>query len=352
MQYTLKNKPSDFIVVEDMDIEHSGNGEHLWLWVEKQNLTTDVAKSLLGKAFDVQLRNVSAAGKKDRHAVTRQWVSLQLPGKAPGLVEEASQILEAFFAEKPLYEGESLVILEAAVHSKKCQTGCHKGNRFEIVVETEQAINDEQLSSAASTITAQGFPNAFGDQRFGRDKVGLPEVDAALCKIHPKTKPGRLKPKESWTCSQARSVLFNAVLEFRQEKGLWDKAVLGDVMNLSGSQSCFCVGEDEDLGAIQSRIDEGDIIPTGPLFGRVNPQMQPSAEIGEIEAEVWSRLSPQAQKTLLNLQSASRRPLWVKAKALCVEVVDAGFKTTFWLPKGAYATECVDAIVKSYQQMA
>ena len=63
MQYTLKNKPSDFIVVEDMDIEHSGNGEHLWLWVEKQNLTTDVAKSLLGKAFDVQLRNVSAAGK-------------------------------------------------------------------------------------------------------------------------------------------------------------------------------------------------------------------------------------------------------------------------------------------------
>ncbi|KEZ72837.1 pseudouridine synthase, partial [Pseudomonas syringae pv. syringae FF5] len=78
----LKATAEDFQVDEVLDIPLSGDGEHLWLWVEKRGLNTEEAARRLARAAGVQLRTVSYAGLKDRQALTRQWFSIQLPGKA------------------------------------------------------------------------------------------------------------------------------------------------------------------------------------------------------------------------------------------------------------------------------
>src|SRR5690606_21581466 len=78
----LKAVAEDFQVDEVLDIPLAGAGEHLWLWVEKRGLNTEEAARRIARAAGVPLKLVSYAGLKDRQALTRQWFSLHLPGKA------------------------------------------------------------------------------------------------------------------------------------------------------------------------------------------------------------------------------------------------------------------------------
>src|SRR3990167_4271645 len=78
----LKAVAEDFQVDEVLDIPLAGEGEHLWLWVEKRGLNTEDAARRIARAAGVPLRMISYAGLKDRQALTRQWFSLHLPGKA------------------------------------------------------------------------------------------------------------------------------------------------------------------------------------------------------------------------------------------------------------------------------
>src|SRR5512145_903179 len=96
----LKAIAEDFQVDEVLDIPLSGQGEHLWLWVEKRGLNTEEAARRLARAAGVSQRNISYAGLKDRQALTRQWFSLHLPGKADPDLSGA--------------EGHSLSILKSA----------------------------------------------------------------------------------------------------------------------------------------------------------------------------------------------------------------------------------------------
>ena len=73
----LKATAEDFQVDEVLDIPLSGQGEHLWLWVEKRGLNTEEAARRLARAAGVSQRNISYAGLKDRQALTRQWFSLR-----------------------------------------------------------------------------------------------------------------------------------------------------------------------------------------------------------------------------------------------------------------------------------
>jgi tRNA pseudouridine13 synthase len=112
----LKACAEDFQVDEVLDIPLSGEGEHLWLWVEKRNLNTEEAARRLAKAAGVPLRTVSYAGLKDRQALTRQWFSLHLPGKADPNLSAA--------------QNDTLSILKQTRHSRKLQRGAHSANGF------------------------------------------------------------------------------------------------------------------------------------------------------------------------------------------------------------------------------
>lgn len=112
---------------------------------------TEEAARRLARAA-VPQRNISYAGLKDRQALTRQWFSLHLPGKADPDLSAA--------------EGETLAILKAVRHSRKLQRGAHSANGFTLRL-TGLKADCKLLEQRLQSIREQGVPNYYGLQRFG-----------------------------------------------------------------------------------------------------------------------------------------------------------------------------------------
>ena len=189
----LKAIAEDFQVDEVLDIPFSGDGEHLWIWVEKRGLNTEEAARRIAKAAGVPLRTVSYAGLKDRQALTRQWFSVQLPGKADPDLTAA--------------ENDTLKILKTTRHKRKLQRGAHSANGFTLRL-TQFAGDKDAIEQRLQLIAKQGIPNYFGAQRFGHDGGNV--VDArswAARKALPEQRNVR-----SRLLSTARSFLFNNCL--------------------------------------------------------------------------------------------------------------------------------------------
>ena len=79
----IKQRPEDFLVDETAAYQPSGEGDHLYLFVEKRNLSTLEAARVLAGHFGVPPDSVGFAGMKDRVAITRQLFSVYAPGKKP-----------------------------------------------------------------------------------------------------------------------------------------------------------------------------------------------------------------------------------------------------------------------------
>ena len=118
----IRVAPEDFDVTELDGFEASGAGEHLLLVIEKRGMNTAFVARRLAEWAGVDERAIGYAGLKDRHAVTRQRFSVQLPGReAPGL---------DLLAFEDAASGEALRVLDAVRHSRKLPRGALAGNRF------------------------------------------------------------------------------------------------------------------------------------------------------------------------------------------------------------------------------
>lgn len=241
----LKETAEDFQVDEVLDIPLSGDGEHLWLWVEKRGLNTEEAARRLARAAGVQLRTVSYAGLKDRQALTRQWFSIQLPGKADPDLSAA--------------QDDTLSILKSGRHRRKLQRGAHAANGFTLRL-TRLEADRPALDARLESIRQHGIPNYFGAQRFGHQGGNLGEArDYAARQALPEQRNVR-----SRLLSTARSYLFNRVLAARVADGSWQRAQVGDLLAFTDSRSFFPAGEAE---CSDPRLAILDLHPTGPQWG-------------------------------------------------------------------------------------
>ena len=68
----FKTTPQDFEVEEVPAYEPSGEGPHLYLWVEERDASANWALRQIAKYFGVDKRDIGRAGLKDRQAVTRR----------------------------------------------------------------------------------------------------------------------------------------------------------------------------------------------------------------------------------------------------------------------------------------
>ena len=241
----LKATAEDFQVDEVLDIPLADEGEHLWLWVEKRNLNTEEAARRLARAAGVPVRAISYAGLKDRQALTRQWFSLHLPGKADPDLARA--------------QDDTLQILKQARHRRKLQRGAHSANGFTLRL-TGLMADRQALDARLSSIKAAGVPNYFGTQRFGHEGNNLEH--ALHCARENKLPEQR--NLRSRLLSSARSYLFNQVLAARVADGSWQQARVGDLLAFTDSRSFFPAGEAE---CSDPRLGELDLHPTGPLWG-------------------------------------------------------------------------------------
>ena len=73
--------PEDFVVHEELGFEPGGGGEHAFLHLEKRGLDTAYLVQRVSSLSGVHPRDIGFSGMKDRHAVTRQWLSVRLAGR-------------------------------------------------------------------------------------------------------------------------------------------------------------------------------------------------------------------------------------------------------------------------------
>jgi tRNA pseudouridine13 synthase len=320
---TIRTQAEDFCVDEIPAFTPDGQGEHVLLHIEKKNTNTDWLAGQLARFVDVPRKDVSYAGLKDRNAVTTQWFSIRLAGKAE--------------PDWALFSLENTKILEHVRHQRKIRRGALKGNHFKIIIRDLQG-NLDTLEKRLQRVSEEGVPNYFAEQRFGRNDANLQQAEAMFSGKRIKD-----RNKRSMYLSAARSFLFNLILSHRVENKNWNQAITGDAMQLSGSNSFFCVEEIDDV--ICQRVDKLDIHPTAVLWGKGELATQDAAK--QIEESIV-QAHPDFEKGLIKMGLEQSR----RALRLCVENMewrqnkqDNTLQISFILPAGSYATSVLREIL-------
>lgn len=312
----LRVSPEDFQVTELPLVEPAGAGEHAWLLVRKRLENTEAVARRLAGVAGVAPRQVSYAGLKDRNAVTEQWFSVHLPGRP-----------------EPDWRGfnsDSVSLLRQSRHPRKLRRGALRGNAFRLCVRKVRGDSDE-LEQRLRQIAAEGVPNYFAEQRFGRGAGNLQTAERLFAGT-----AGRLsRHRRGLALSAARAFLFNQVLGERVRTRSWNRALPGEALQLSGSHSWF-VAEAVDP-ELEQRLCVMDVQPTGPLVGAGDTPVRGSCrELEErilVPYESWcaglARAGLRQERRALRLAVDSLEWAWPQPD--CLELA-------FSLTAGAYAT--------------
>ena len=359
---TYKAHTTDFIVNELLPLEFTGEGEHLWIHIQKSGMNTAYLAKLLSEWAEIPLRDVGFSGLKDRHALTTQWFSLRIPKK---------QLPDSEFAPVDIGANESITILEQQWHNKKLNRGTHRANQFIITLRDIEFVgfdtpspSSEQLLSAKQAveqhlmiISQSGVPNYFGPQRFGRSGNNIREALSLFARPVPEARPpsnkGKRKrvPREQNTMelSAARSLIFNEILAARVRDGSWNHGLAGEVFNLDGSGSIFASDEIDDT--LRARLESGDIHPTAVLWGTGNEKV--SGKAAAMETDIVAH-SPLLTQLAIGLEQrdikAQRRALRLPIEALSWEWQDTEGSQililNFTLTTGSFATSVLASLVQ------
>ncbi len=316
----IRTAPEDFFVEELPAFGPTGEGEHLLLTIEKRGMNTGFVARELARWAGVAEHAVGFAGQKDRHAVTVQRFSVQLPGReAP---------------DPALLERDGLRVLAQARHRRKLSRGALAGNRFVLVLR-EVAGDRDAIQVRLEQVAAQGVPNAFGEQRFGH---GGGNVGKALAMFAQGARGARMgREQRAMLLSAARSALFNRVLAARVADGSWNRGMEGEVWMLSGSRSVF--GPEPWSEALAHRLEAFDIHPSGALWGRGGLRSEGACrelELAALDGAESVALRDGLERAGLEQE---RRALRVRPDGLAWAWPDASsLQLSFSLPPGSYAT--------------
>jgi tRNA pseudouridine13 synthase len=287
----IRSKAEDFVVKENLAFEPAGVGEHVFLQIEKTGENTDYVARQLARFANVRQRDVSFAGLKDRHAVTTQWFSVWLPGKAD--------------PDWTQFETDSMKVLQTVRHARKLKRGVLSGNSFKLTIRDWQGDKDKTIQQFEA-MEANGIANYYGPQRFGNEGQN---VNKALA-MFAGAKAGR--EQRSLYLSAARSYLFNQILACRVTQKNWNQPVAGDTYQFDLSHSCF-KSELPDTEIIR-RLTIKDIHPTGALWGKGDAGV--SADTLNLEQDIIDIYPLLAQGLIACAVDKDRRALRVNVQNL------------------------------------
>ena len=347
----IKAAPEDFVVEELPLYAPSGAGEHTWVEVEKRLRTTEEVAAELAAAAGVDAGRVGWAGRKDREAVTRQWLSV--PALAPARAEQLA--------------GDGWRVLRAAAHGERLRLGELVGNRFRIIVRDVEEPAASAAEERLAAIARDGLPNYFGEQRFGRDESNQRGEPSAGPDVAPRTPglPGGRggnaergaallrgervqggRRQQRLYLSALQSAIFNEVLRTRPAPP--HVLLAGDLALVHGSGALLLAGSPAlPPSAWAERAARFELSPTGPLVGHKMRAPRGEALARERAAAErwempWITDLPRLRGHLL---PGGRRPLRVRVTEASHRRVDGNaLELAFVLPPGAYATVLVDAL--------
>lgn len=320
----LRTNPEDFLVNERLSVERSGEGEHLWIEVEKKQHTTPQIAKILADHFTIQIRDVGYSGLKDKHAITRQWFSVATPESGENLPEVSG-----------------VRWLTCERHSRKLRRGTHDGNAFILTLRDVVGERDA-IDADLARLRDQGMPNYFGEQRFADGR----NIEAARRLFN----GARLKrTARSMALSATRSWFFNAILSERVYTGSWNTLLPGEAVMLNASHSVFpWPTEPQERAALDQRLHDCDIHPSGLLPGSGTSMC--TAQALELEDSICAQ-HPDLVEGLKKMGvKQARRALRVLPINMTWSWPDANILTlTFGLPSGAFATALLRECLLVYE---
>ncbi len=304
----LRRTEADFEVEEIPAYLPSGEGDHVYAWIEKRGVTTFQAVEQLARATGANPRDVGTAGLKDRHAVTRQWVSFP-----PPVTEDAVRTATV----------NGVSVLEVVRHRNKLKTGHLFGNRFTVCVrDTAPDAADRARAILDELASPPGSPNWFGEQRFGA-RGDNHVIGRALVKgERPPGPPPHGRMKRLFV-SAYQSHLFNEYLRRRILDGLY-RAELDGELTRRGR-------------------------PSGPMFGHKMPLPAAGTEAEARERAIMEAAGIELDdfKRVGKLALGTRREIAIPLEDAVVEALPDGIRVRFALPSGAYATAVLRELVKT-----
>jgi len=380
----IKETPEDFLVEEIPLYAPCGEGEHLYLQVEKQGLTTFAMMERLARALGVKERDMGYAGLKDARATTRQTVSI------PGVLPEQIQGLNL----------EGVRILSATLHGNKLRPGHLAGNRFAIRV---RQVEGDALEAARATLGALqevGVPNLFGQQRYGSlgnshlvgrallrkeyeaaagqvlgdparisnarwrqgaERFAAGDLEGALAALPPRMRNERALIRDLLAGRPAGKAVLGLPRKLLRlylsayQSSLFDRLVAmrlatlgtlwpGDLAYKHGNGACFTV---EEPAAEQPRADRLEISPSAPLFGY--KVTLAGGQAGILEEALLEKESLRTEDFRLERglsMEGERRPLRVPLTGAEVRQEGDDLLLGFGLPRGSYATSVLREIMK------
>ncbi len=357
MQVAFKANDADFLVHESLGFSFDGEGEHLYLHIRKRGLNTNDVLLHLQNAFKVGSADIGLCGQKDKHGITEQWFSVRskLSANEAGLQVKFGlpNLTELELADQqPLQQhiaAGAFFVIESHRHGKKLRHGAHKHNWFSVTLRNcavsvssagTAALNQDdwqtQIENRLHRISAEGFANYFGEQRFGFAQQNL---DKAL-RYFSQMKRKMTRHQRSMAISAARSALFNSVCAHRVQASNWNQILPGELAQLNGTASIFLA---EHTQQIQQRCTELDIHPTGPLWGRgLSTVTDDCAELELAILSNYTTFTEGLEKVGLEQQRRSLRAL---AQHLNWQWIDnATLNVQFELSSGVYATSMLSEL--------
>lgn len=319
------SSPDTFLVEEIPAYLPIGVGFHTYAWVEKRDLTTLEAIHRLARLLNINARDIGYAGMKDRHATTRQWLSL--PDIDPQTLLTVTT--------------NDMRVLEAKRHQNKLRIGHLWGNRFEVLLTDIAPVEDQKLHNSMLEFSTNGIPNRYGHQRFGAQGDNV-QVGLQILRGTRREADGR---RRKLFISAVQSAVFNRVLELRALDGGLLQVREGDILERTESGGKFIC---TDPLLDQVRVQSGELVPTAPLPGNrllSPPAGTPAAMLEECAlAELGIALAD--LEPLGRALPGTRRPVVVKVTLGVppLEKEPAGVRLRFSLPAGSYATVLLAAL--------
>ena len=319
---SMKSACEDFVVEEVPKYLPSGSGEHLFLWIEKQGVAAGAFLQHVQRTLEIQERDIGAAGQKDRHAVTRQFISI--PVRCRPLLKNL--------------DTDRIRLLSVSAHGNKLRTGHLVGNQFQIVLRNaDSPFSSHDVSSVSSRLkhlSAEGFPNYFGPQRFGHQGNTVNEGIRVFRGNAATAAPRRRKKgrQKRFAMSAIQSAVFNLVLAERVAEFSFTKPKDGDVVCRRDGIRPFLFDDRGDTSA-------ADLVPMGPMPGR--KMMAATGEVASHEAAVIEelKLTPDDFANSSKQMPGTRRKM-VEFPSNCSAALtaDGAISVRFHLPAGSYAT--------------
>jgi tRNA pseudouridine13 synthase len=139
--------------------------------------------------------------------------------------------------------------------------------------------------------------------------------------------------------------LFNQYLARRPREHTITTVLAGDILQKRDSGGLFGT---EDVEADQQRLDAGDLVVTGPMFGHKMKAPAPGSAAAELETALLDSegIELASFAHLGKLALGTRRALLSTVDGVEVQAIDDALDIHFALPSGSYATAVLREVIK------